>query len=465
MIATEQAGTGGSSRSHFTRNTASCRFRLANAVCSCSASHPAKQPYDEAGIGGSSRRLGRILAPATRLLPSRRRVHVWLTVIAVLVFLPFSAMADDSAPADAWPMARGCPAGTGRSATTLRLPLTETWHRGFEKTAFGAVPVIADGTIYLGDLDGTFHALHLDTGTTRWSFKAEAAGFPSAAAVSLDPTQPLVVVGDDTGVVRAFDRATGTLAWEYKTEGEISGGPTLLAAAAGSRVLVGSQDASLSCLQLADGTLLWKHSIADQIRCSPTVASSAEGDRVFLAGCDGKLHVIDALNGEEKAAVPIDGPTGTTPATAGERVFFGTEGGGFFAIDFLAAAVSWRSPAAVNGQSYRSSAAIAGDLVIVGSRGKAVQAFSRADGGKPWRHPMRGKVDASPIVVATERGPVVAIVADTAGTIVALDAVTGDTAWEFDAGGGFSAGGAVAAGHLVIASDDGTVWCFSSPAR
>ncbi len=392
-----------------------------------------------------------------------RRLRLLATLLLLSV-LQVAAVADDTAaPADAWPMTRGCPSGTGQSATTLRLPLTEKWHRSLEKTAFGAVPVIVDGTIYLGDLDGTFHAFDLATGETRWTFKAEAAGFPSAAAVSLASAQPLVVVGDDTGVVRAFNAATGTLSWDYETEGEISGGPTILASDAGGRVLVGSQDASLSCLQLADGKTLWKHSIADQIRCSPTVARSGDGDRVFLAGCDGKLHVIDVQSGEEKAAVPIDGPTGTTPATNGDRVFFGTEGGGFFAIDFLKATVAWRAQSAVNGQSYRSSAAIAGDLVIVGSRGKAVESFSCLDGAKKWRHPMRGKVDASPIVATTEGGRPVAIVADSAGKVVVLDPATGDTSWEFDAGGGFSAGAAAAAGHVVIASDDGTVWCFGSP--
>jgi len=390
------------------------------------------------------------------------RQFLLLAILLLSCLPPPAATADDTAPADAWPMARGCPAGTGRSATTLRLPLTEKWHRGFEKTAFGAVPVIANGMIYLGDLDGTFHALDLATGVTTWTFKAEAAGFPSAAAVSVDPAAPLVVVGDDTGVVRSFDCLSGKLAWEYETEGEISGGPTILVGNDGGRVLVGSQDASLSCLQLADGKLLWKHSIADQIRCSPTVARSAAGERVFLAGCDGKLHVIDVQSGEEKAAVPIDGPTGTTPATNGDSVFFGTEGGGFFAIDFLKADVVWRAQSAVNGQSYRSSAAIAGNLVIVGSRGKAVEAFSCADGTRTWRRPMRGKVDASPIVAVTETGRPVAIVADSAGKIAALDAATGETVWEFDAGGGFTAGAAAAVGHVVIASDDGTVWCFEA---
>jgi outer membrane protein assembly factor BamB len=329
------------------------------------------------------------------------------------------------------------------------------------------VPVIADGVVYLGDLDGTFRAVSLADGTDRWSFAAKDAGFTSAAAIGSADEARLVVVGDDGGLVRAFNAATGDVCWTYETEGEISGGPTILEASEGSRVLIGSQDASLSCLAIADGALLWKHAIADQIRCSPTVARTSAGDRVLLAGCDGKLHVLDAATGAEKAAVPIDGPTGTTPAVLGDRVFFGTEGGVFFGIDVVTGKEAWRAATAASGQSYRSSAAIADDLAIVGFRGKAVEAFSAADGSRPWRRPMRGRVEASPaVVVATgpngARARSVAIVADASGRIAALDAASGDPAWEFDAGGGFGAGAAVAAGRVVLASDDGILWCFRS---
>ena len=375
----------------------------------------------------------------------------------------------DAAPADAWPLARGCPAGTGRSVARLRLPLAEGWTRRFEKTSFGATPIVAAGSVYVGDLDGTFHALAADSGETRWTFRTEAAGFPSSAAWTDIGPRPLVIVGDETGVVRALDAATGALAWEYETEGEISGGPTVLRTAAGGRVLVGSQDASLACLDAAAGTVLWKHSIADQIRCSPTVARTADGDRIFIAGCDGKLHVIDAASGAETGSVPIDGPTGTTPALAGDRVFFGTEGGGFFAIDVLKRQVAWRKQAGAAGQSYRSSAAIVDGLAIVGSRAKAVEAFALADGERKWRLPTRGRVDASP-AVALATGPEagagaarnVAIVVDAAGTILAIDAVSGEPAWRFEAGGRFAAGPAIAAGRVFIASEDGTILCLRS---
>jgi len=373
------------------------------------------------------------------------------------------------APADAWPMARGSLAGTGRSAATLRLPLAEAWRRDFGNTAFAAGPVIAAGTVYIGDLDGRFRALDLETGATRWTFTADDAGFSAAAALPEDPALP-VVVGDDRGIVRGLDRASGQVRWEYATEGEISGGPTILPAPAGPRLLVGSQDASLSCLELATGKLLWKLSIADQIRCGPTVARSPAGDRVFLAGCDGQLHVIDAASGAERGTVGIGGPTGTTPAVAGNLVFLGTEGGGFFAIDFTKPEIAWQHQPAAGGQAYRSSAAVAEDLVIVGNRGRAVEAFHVADGRRAWREPLPGRVDASPVVVGATGGqadpaapprPVV-VVADSKGTIAALELADGRRAWEFDAGGGFGAGAAVAAGRVVIASDNGTVWCFRS---
>lgn len=381
-------------------------------------------------------------------------------LIAAVLALPCRGLrAADDAPADAWPMARGSLAGTGRSAAVLRLPLTAAWQRTIDKTAFEATPVIADGTVYVGDLDGTFHALAVADGATRWTFTTDV-GFPSAAAVSTDPAVPVVVVGDAEGVVRAFDRRSGDLRWEHATEGEISGGPTILRDADGPRVLVGSQDASLTCLTLADGRVIWKHSIADQIRCSPTVAATS----VFVAGCDGKLHVIDVASGEERGVVTIDGPTGTTPAADESRVFFGTEGGVFFCIDAAAAAVVWRVDPTMKGQSYRSSAALADDVAIVGSRGRALEAFAVADGGRRWRRPMRGRVDGSAAVVRTAAGPLAAVVGDSAGRIVAVSAVDGATLWEFDAGGGFVGGPAVADGRVVLASTDGTVWCFAAAA-
>lgn len=377
------------------------------------------------------------------------------------------------ADAESWPMARGCVEGSGRSGSTVTLPLREAWQRRFDGTAFEATPIIANGMVYVGDLDGTFHALSLSTGETRWSLKGEAgfsaaAAFVTTVAESSGGPASLVVAGDSFGVVRAFDAKTGKIAWEHERDGEISGGPSVMVDPADggqARILVGSQDASLVCLSAANGKEIWSHSIADQIRCMPTVVAG----RILIAGCDGRLHAIDAATGRPTGEVAIDGPTGTTPAGLGTAVFFGTEGGTFYRIDVaatadVAPAIRWRMKAAGGGQSYRSSAAIAegptGPLAIVGTRGRAVEAFSATDGSRLWRAAMRGKVDASSVVVRVGETGAAVIAADTAGRIAALRPDDGSELWTFDAGGGFTASPAVAAGRVVLAGEDGTVWCF-----
>ena len=411
--------------------------------------------------------------------PVHHRWAGWqLPFMFVLVLCPVSIAAAELAgeaaagPRD-WPVFRGTPAGTGRSSVTLQLPLVEHWQRQIEGRSFTATPVIAAGRIYLGDLDGGFLALSLDTGETDWEYRSADSGFPSAAAVSTAENLPLVVVGDDLGMIRAFEQASGRLVWTVETTGEISGGPTILPDRDPPLVLVGSQDATLRCLRLADGQTVWTHEIADQIRCSPTVGTSPDGGRVFLAGCDGRLHIIAVDSGESVGEVPLGGPTGTTPAVAGQKVFFGTEGGRFFAIDFVAGKVAWDHQPAANGLAYRSSAAVAEGLVVVGSRGRVVEAFAAADGTRRWRRPLRGRVDASPVAFSAVPDSIgsdppigVAVVPDTAGRISLLRLSDGAPCWEFDAGGSFAGSAAVVADRLIVASEDGVIWCFrSGPAR
>jgi outer membrane protein assembly factor BamB len=407
--------------------------------------------------------------------PRRRTVHgrearhpgrvrgLLRTVVCLLPLASLASAADlAEAPSDAWTMFRGTMESTGRSQAVLQLPLKPRWQKQISTIGFDASPVIADGSIYLGDLDGSFWALNLADGSERWKISG-SLGYTASAAVCGD----VVVVGDIDGVVRGLSTTDGSTLWTHESAGEISGGPTVLPAEGDQpqRVLVGSQDATLLCLAAADGRLIWSHTIADQIRCSPTVAAG----RVFLAGCDGKLHVISTTDGTPLGEVAIDGPTGTTPAAWENEVFFGTEGGSFFAINVAEPSVTWQMRPAAGGQAYRSSAALAtataGPLAIVGSRSRVVEAFGLGDGDRVWRQRLRGRVDSSPIIVRatsdTSETPFeVAIVGDAAGGIAALRTENGEIVWEFDAGSGFVASPAVAAESLVLATDDGTVWCF-----
>ena len=191
---------------------------------------------------------------------------------------------------------------------------------------FSATPIIVDGVVYIGDMDGVFRAIGLADGRERWKFTAPA-GFAASAAMR----DGRLYVGDSAGTFYCLDAANGKSLWTFDTGGEIDSSANFYR----DTVLFGSLDFTLYCLRTDRGTVVWKHETHDEIHCCPTVVE----DRAFVAGCDMQLHVIDLHDGHEVAAIDMESPTGSTPAVRGDTLYVGTEAGTFFAIDWKKATV------------------------------------------------------------------------------------------------------------------------------
>ena len=95
-----------------------------------------------------------------------------------------------------------------------------------------------------------------------------------------------------------------------------------------------------------------------------------DGYKVFVAGCDSTLHILDATSGETAAEIPLGG-NWNDPFISGSDAF-GTEGGMFFAVNFLQRKSDGKPKETIK-PAYRSSATVDDDLVFVGSRGRAVK--------------------------------------------------------------------------------------------
>jgi len=183
---------------------------------------------------------------------------------------------------------------------------------------------------------------------------------------------------------------------------------------------------------------------------------------VVLAGCDSRLHVINAADGKETNNVDIDGPTGSTPSMHGERVYFGTEGGTFYAIDISTAGdkkptVAWTYKDKQRNQPIRAAAAVSDRIVVYGAQSKAIYGLIPASGKEKWKVTTRSRVESSPVIAANR-----VVAATAAGKIYLLDAATGDVKWEYEAGGGFNASPAVVDGRIILGNTDGTLYCFGS---
>ena len=304
--------------------------------------------------------------------------------------------------------------------------------------------MIIDGVVYIGDLDGAMRAIDLAKGAEKWEFTAQS-GFSASAAYR----QGRLYLGDSDGVFYCLDAADGKPQWTFKTQGEIDSSANFFH----DNVLFGSQDSTLYCLDAKSGKDVWTHKTADQIRCPPTVVDG----RAFVAGCDGKLHIIDVDKGESVDSVDIESPTGCTPAVQGSIVYFGTEGGTFFAIDWKQAKIILALGQKVRTDPLRSMRRVTPQAVIFGGRDKRVRALDPRDRQDRLGASDAGRVDSSPVVVDSA-----CLSARRTGGFTALDRRTGKPSGQYEAGGDFTGSPAVAAHRLVIASEDGVVYCFGA---
>ena len=116
-----------------------------------------------------------------------RPVCCALLALFAVFSLPCSASAAETAASPTatggdWPVYRGNAHSTGLAQNPLPTELKIVWEHKVENGAFEATPVVADGTVYLGDLDGNVFALDLTSGRPSWH-KTLDTGFVSAAAV------------------------------------------------------------------------------------------------------------------------------------------------------------------------------------------------------------------------------------------------------------------------------------------
>jgi outer membrane protein assembly factor BamB len=353
--------------------------------------------------------------------------------------------------ADDWPFVRRDTSSSGVAECSLPKKLDVLWTYHAEGEAgFEATAVVNNDIVYLGDTNGTFHAVLADNGKGIWKQSFPDTAFLAGAAWD----EGTLYAGDANGMVNAISIEDGHEIWHTEGDGEVYAGPTVR----DDNLLVTCEAGSLACYDKATGEKRWDFKIEAPLRCTPTIASG----QILLAGCDSQLHFIDATTGKETNKIAIDAPTGATAAVFKDHVYFGTEGGTFYAIvmphggGVPKALWTYRDPQ--RGQPIRSAAAVTDKLVVYGAQGKAIYGLDPATGAVKWKVPTRSRVDSSPVIAGNQ-----VVAATDRGKLYVLDAATGAIDWQFDAGGGFVASPVVVDGKIILGNSDGTLYCFGAP--
>jgi len=138
-------------------------------------------------------------------------------------------------------------------------------------------------------------------------------------------------------------------------------------------------------------------------------------------------------------------------------VYFGTEAGVLFGVNWKDAKVVWSYRPDNGSQGFRSSPAVTDSLVVIGGRNRLVHAVDPKTGKVLWTFATKQRVDSSPVIVGDR-----VFVGSADGRLYAIHVKTGQKVWEYEAAGGLTSSPAVADGRLVIASDQGTIYCFGA---
>ena len=96
-----------------------------------------------------------------------------------------------------------------------------------------------------------------------------------------------------------------------------------------------------------------------------------------------------------------------------------------------------------------------GNVAIVSSQRKQVDAIDLTTGKRIWRHTLKRRADASPVIAGDD-----VWIPASDGRLLRLDLTDGTEKWSHEIRGGYVAGVAITDGELFVADDDGVVRCF-----
>jgi outer membrane protein assembly factor BamB len=298
--------------------------------------------------------------------------------------------------------------------------------------SFIGSPAIADGVVFVGSADSFLYALDEETGQQKWKFETQAIIVSSPAVAN-----GLVYFGGYDGTFYAVDEKTGTLKWKFAMEYErrfqathLHGGdpkhqtipddwdfymssPVVF----NNRVYFGSGDKNVYALNAATGAVEWKFATGDVVHGSPAIADNT----VYIGSWDSNLYALDAGSGKEKWRFK-----------AGEDL-----------VNF-------------NQVGFQSSPTVVDGTVYIGCRDSHVYAIDAATGRKKWEHSTGNAwVSNTPAV----KDGVVYV-----GTtpFAALDAATGKVIYEFAKGRGVFSSPALAGGLVYFGAMPGSLYALDA---
>ena len=317
-----------------------------------------------------------------------------------------------------------------------------------------AIPIVADGKVFTLDAGGTVSAFSTAGGSRVWSTSVtpknekRAEGF--GGGLALDSGRLYVTTG--YGTVVGIDPGKGSVLWTQKIGEPVRSSPT----AAGGKVYFVSTDSVLHCLDGNDGQELWTakgvpepatllSNVSPAVGQGVVVAAFPAGDIAAYQVGSGQPAWRDTLSrtSETTAAGILADPS--RPVIDRGVVFVVGHGGRMIAVSESSGERLWTRNVTSTQMPWS-----AGDAVFVVDVNGKLMALARADGKVRWITQLPGK--------GRWNGPVLAggklWVVSTEGSLLAVDARSGQVTSTTPLGSKVFVSPVVAGGRMYILADN-----------
>lgn len=258
-----------------------------------------------------------------------------------------------------------------------------------------------------------------------------------------------VFVGSLDATVYALDRDDGTVDWSFERDGALADSAPALS---GGRVYVGGGGGTLYAFDAdADSaTVDWTFTTGSALVSSPVV----DGDTVYVASNDGRVFALDdTASGDELWHEDVGGAVYSSPSVGASSVAVTTDDGAVSVIDVDSGDEVHRYETGRSNLGH-TSPLLANDLVYLAAEEVYALNPNGGDLRVEWSTPYGGPVGSSPVY---DPGTEQLFVGSADGNLYAFDASSGDEQWRYDTGGPVGATPAVVGDWVLIANDAGDV--------
>jgi outer membrane protein assembly factor BamB len=286
-----------------------------------------------------------------------------------------------------------------------------------ERGAIIATPWVHDSAVYLFTIQdhgvqslGCVKKLSLLDGKPLWSFDDDSEMRHGISRPVLGNESLFVGEGMHANHfchLYAIHPETGTKRWKFRAEGHIESSPSVTEAS----VIFGAGDDGVYCLDQGTGKELWHFLGQVHIDSRPEISGQAVfiGAGVSRAFREPAMLALQKSTGEIIWKIPSDLPVWGSPVARNGVVFFGlgngrlnrsaegkeTPRGAVIALNVETGKRLWQTDFS---DAVMASVAVSNDRVFVGNRDRTLYALDQHDGRIVWTHSMGSPVVNQPAV-------------------------------------------------------------------